>query len=51
MDHIRKIQKLVDTLGRLRDRMVTRGVEESVATSIVEDLKSFANYGFPESHW
>jgi len=25
-------------------------VEEAVATQIAEDLKSFANYGFPESH-
>jgi error-prone DNA polymerase len=50
MGHIRKISRLLDVLGRLRDRMVGRGVEESVATGIVEDLKSFANYGFPESH-
>jgi error-prone DNA polymerase len=50
MGHIRKISRLLDVLGRLRDRMVVNGVEESVATGIVEDLKSFANYGFPESH-
>jgi error-prone DNA polymerase len=50
MGHVRKISKLIATLGRLRDRMVSRGVEESIATGIVEDLKSFANYGFPESH-
>ena len=50
MGHVRKIPRLIETLGRLRDRMVLRGVEESVATGIVEDLKSFANYGFPESH-
>ena len=50
MGHIRKISRLLDVLARLRDRMVERGVEESVATGIVEDLKSFANYGFPESH-
>ena len=50
MGHIRKISRLLDVLTRLRDRMVVRGVEESVATGIVEDLKSFANYGFPESH-
>jgi error-prone DNA polymerase len=50
MGHIRKVQKLIDTLARLRDRMVMRGVKEEVATAIVEDLKSFANYGFPESH-
>jgi error-prone DNA polymerase len=50
MGHIRKISRLLDVLTRLRDRMVARGVEEAVATGIVEDLKSFANYGFPESH-
>src|SRR4029078_888711 len=50
MGHIRKISKLIATLGQLRDRMVARGVREEVATAIVEDLKSFANYGFPESH-
>jgi error-prone DNA polymerase len=50
MGHIRKISRLLETLGRLRDRMVARGVKEDVATGIVEDLKSFANYGFPESH-
>jgi error-prone DNA polymerase len=50
MGHVRKISKLLAVLARLRDRMVERGVEESVATGIVEDLKSFANYGFPESH-
>src|SRR6266513_2982599 len=50
MGHVRKISRLLDVLARLRDRMVERGVEETVATGIVEDLKSFANYGFPESH-
>ncbi|MDO8501354.1 MAG: error-prone DNA polymerase [Gemmatimonadaceae bacterium] len=50
MGHVRKIGRLMETLGRLRDRMMERGVSESVATGIVEDLKSFANYGFPESH-
>ena len=50
MGHVRKISRLMETLGRLRDRMVERGVEEKVATGIVEDLMSFANYGFPESH-
>jgi len=50
MGHVRKISRLLDVLARLRDRMMKKGVEESVATGIVEDLKSFANYGFPESH-
>ena len=50
MGHIRKVEKLHGVLEQLRQRMVERGVEESIATRIAEDLKSFANYGFPESH-
>src|SRR5213078_1204137 len=50
MGHVRKISRLLDVLARLRERMVEKGGEESVATGIVEDLKSCANYGFPESH-
>ncbi|HZE09518.1 MAG TPA: error-prone DNA polymerase, partial [Gemmatimonadaceae bacterium] len=50
MGHIRKIEKLHRVLEQLRARMVERGVEEAVAAQIAEDLKSFANYGFPESH-
>ena len=50
MGHIRKVEKLHRVLEQLRARMVERGVEEDVAVKIAEDLKSFANYGFPESH-
>ena len=50
MGHIRKVEKLHRVLEQLRARMVERGVEEDVAAKIAEDLKSFANYGFPESH-
>lgn len=50
MGHIRKVEKLHSVLEQLRSRMVERGVEEDVAAQIAEDLKSFANYGFPESH-
>ena len=50
MGHIRKVEKLHRVLEQLQQRMVERGVEESIATRIAEDLKSFANYGFPESH-
>jgi error-prone DNA polymerase len=50
MGHIRKVEKLHRVLEQLRTRMVERGVEEPVAARIAEDLKSFANYGFPESH-
>src|SRR5438067_11926897 len=50
MGHIRKVEKPHRVLEQLRARMVERGVEEDVAVEIAEDLKSFANYGFPESH-
>jgi error-prone DNA polymerase len=50
MGHIRKVDKLHRVLEQLRARMVERGVTEDVAARIAEDLKSFANYGFPESH-
>jgi len=50
MGHIRKVARLLDVLGKLRARMMERGISEEVSTGIVEDLKSFANYGFPESH-
>src|SRR5213079_726801 len=50
MGHIRKVEKLHRVLEQLRARMVERGVEEDVAVKIAEDLKSFANYGFTESH-
>jgi len=50
MGHIRKVERLHRVLEQLRSRMVERGVDEPVAAQIAEDLKSFANYGFPESH-
>jgi error-prone DNA polymerase len=50
MGHIRKVERLHRVLEQLRTRMIERGVLEAVATQIAEDLKSFANYGFPESH-
>src|SRR5687768_434903 len=50
MGHIRKMEKLHRVLEQLRARMIERGVTEDVAARIAEDLKSFANYGFPESH-
>jgi error-prone DNA polymerase len=50
MGHIRKVERLHRVLEQLRSRMVERGVKEDIAARIAEDLKSFANYGFPESH-
>ena len=50
MGHRRKIKKLQAALMKLRDACIARGVSEKVANDVVEDLFSFANYGFPESH-
>ena len=50
MGHQRKLPRLLGALQQLRDRMVGRGIDEHVAAQIVDDLRSFANYGFPESH-
>ena len=50
MGHQKKLARLQATLRKLRDRMVGRGVAREVADRIVEDLVSFSNYGFPESH-
>jgi error-prone DNA polymerase len=50
MGHRKKLPKLHAALKRLRDACVARGVAEAVADEVVQDLYSFANYGFPESH-
>ncbi len=50
MGHRRKLPKLHAALERLRAGMLAHGVSGDVAEKIVEDLHSFANYGFPESH-
>ena len=50
MGHVRKITRLIETLTRLRDRMVERGVKEDVATGIVEDLKRSRITDFPNRH-
>jgi error-prone DNA polymerase len=50
MGHQRKLPKLHAALIRLKVACMARGVAESVAEEVVQDLHSFANYGFPESH-
>src|SRR5581483_7158779 len=57
MGHIKKETKLRAALATLKDRMLARaargdieGLTEDVAQQICDDLVSFANYGFPESH-
>ncbi|MBM4186891.1 MAG: DNA polymerase III subunit alpha [Gemmatimonadetes bacterium] len=50
MGHQRKRGKLLQALATLRERLITKGISDTVAHRIEEDLMSFANYGFPESH-
>lgn len=57
MGNIRKKERLIAALADLRAAMLARAhrgeiadMTEDVADQICEDLVSFANYGFPESH-
>ncbi|MFW6080179.1 MAG: DNA polymerase III subunit alpha, partial [Gemmatimonadota bacterium] len=50
MGHRRKLPKLHAALQWLKRRIVSRGVAGATAEAVVDDLYSFANYGFPESH-
>lgn len=55
MGNIRKQKRLEGALERLHKRMVenenvTPRVTPEIATQLCDDLMSFANYGFPESH-
>jgi len=50
MGHMRKQPRLKAALDKLRGRMRDHGVADDVAARIADDLMSFANYGFPESH-
>jgi error-prone DNA polymerase len=50
MGNVRKKGRLEAVLDKLRVRMTENGVQPEVAGKITDDLISFANYGFPESH-
>lgn len=50
MGHQRKLPRLRAALERLKQRCIARGIAPGVAAEVAEDLLSFANYGFPESH-
>ncbi|MSR02899.1 MAG: DNA polymerase III subunit alpha [Gemmatimonadetes bacterium] len=50
MGHQRKRTKLLRALAELRERLIGKGITDEIANQIEEDLMSFANYGFPESH-
>jgi error-prone DNA polymerase len=50
MGHRRKQKKLEEALRRLRERLAGNGLTEELAARIIDQMKGFANYGFPESH-
>ncbi len=50
MGNQRKLARLVAALETLRARMVAHGIPEAAAVQLTDDLRSFGNYGFPESH-
>ncbi|MEO8450090.1 MAG: error-prone DNA polymerase [Gemmatimonadota bacterium] len=50
MGNQRKMKRLVVALATLRERFIANGISDEVAHQIEDDLLSFANYGFPESH-
>ncbi len=50
MGHRRKLPKLHAAIQRLKERMTGNGVSPENAERITDDLYSFSNYGFPESH-
>ncbi|MGH7583744.1 MAG: DNA polymerase III subunit alpha, partial [Gemmatimonadales bacterium] len=50
MGNRRKEAKLMAALEELRERLIEQQVDAAVAGQIESDLRSFANYGFPESH-
>jgi error-prone DNA polymerase len=50
MGNIRKKERLLGELEKLHAAMAANGLAADVAKSICDDLVSFANYGFPESH-
>ncbi len=54
-ENIKKQKRLEGALAKLHERMIANEaivprVTPEIATEMCEDLKSFANYGFPESH-
>ena len=50
MGHQRKAERLMAALEELRVRLARHGLSEEMAAQVADDLRGFANYGFPESH-
>lgn len=50
MGHNRKQHLLLEELAKLEQAMVEQGLTPPIAARVVQYLKSFGSYGFPESH-
>ncbi len=50
MGHSRKQHRLSAELEKLRVRLVKERLPPEVADALVDELRGFGNYGFPESH-
>ncbi len=46
----RSWERMKNLEGRLRSGMTTNGLDEKTQDTIIENISSFALYGFPESH-
>jgi len=46
----RSDERMERTVGKLRERMVKKGISPEVREKVVGSIGSFAQYGFPESH-
>jgi error-prone DNA polymerase len=46
----RSWERMKNLEGRLREGMTTNGIDAKVQETIIENISSFALYGFPESH-
>jgi error-prone DNA polymerase len=46
----RSVERMQMLVGRLREGMTKKGIDEKAQEQIVQAITSFAKYGFPESH-
>ena len=46
----RSLQRMKNLEGKLRDGMTANGIAVPIQDTIIENISSFALYGFPESH-
>lgn len=46
----RSMERMQMLVGRLREGMTNKGIDEKAQDQIIQAITSFAKYGFPESH-